>query len=266
MIMQKLASTLLISTLFAAASCQGQEAPEPTPAETDSGVEVPVTEETEMASDEVSLCKDDSLPIEGTELCASAALLHMDLAADHEPMALADPSCEWVPQASPMVDQYLVYMAQKCEGVTGKLEIAIGNHRSDVLLVKSALSASSVGDGTDGSADPYPVGYIYTTIDGLSAEESILKRAELDAVASEESFEGCELHTDGDGLYVVRLSEEGMDKLDPDMPPAVCGPLGMHDGGWNFWKILSDDFLMFVETSGDLWHDVDYTTMKMVSQ
>lgn len=215
------------------------------------------------AGSEGSGCTNDQPALPGTGLCQGTALEMLGFPDGAPDMPVPDTGCAWVPGEAPIGPDYLLYLALSCEGTTSQANVAIGAQRAELTVEPSAIRAKWGSEDEVIDENTLPRAAIYTMLDGQSAEASILGRAELAAQQDGASFEGCEVLPlyEGSDAVIVSLP---LDEMPMEGPPMFCGPLGVRDGSVQFWRALSSDYIMYVETGGDIIQDVDFTTMTML--
>lgn len=244
--------------LFTMGACNGSNAS--APAE-DAGA--PASETDAPAEAASTECKDEMAPLPGSGICHNAAYNYLAMPEDYEPAPLPDETCQWVVSEATMVENVLLFLVPQCGDVTSEISVAPGARRAEIEVLTSAIGNTQA----DGEEMAPVIGAIYTTIEDMTPEESILRRAELDANETGDSFEGCAVQpgTMGEGSLVVTPPAQEMETLAAEGPVSVCGPLGLTDGGINYWRVLSDDYLLFVNSTGDLWQDVDFNTITLLT-
>lgn len=256
-----LLSTAAVCGFLLLGAC-GDSTPETPPAGSVSQVEETVIAEETVSSD----CKDEQPPLPDSGICHNAAYNYLEMPEDYQAAPLPDETCQWVVSEATMVENVLLFLVPQCGDVTSEIGVAPGARRAEMEVLTSAIG-NTQADGASEDGTSAVIAAIYTTLEGMTPEESILKRAELDATENGDSFEGCEIHTGmmGGDSIVVALPQAEMDTLAEEGPVSVCGPLGLTDGGVNYWRVLSDEYLLFVNTTGDLWQDIDFNTITLLT-
>ncbi|MDE8653159.1 hypothetical protein [Novosphingobium album (ex Liu et al. 2023)] len=198
----------------------------PGPAPTDNGI---VTRSGE------GHCSDDGPRLAGSGICVSRAVNYMDYPAAEVP---TPPGCAWVVNETALPDEeWLIYRALSCKGVTTTLAFSGGKRRAQLTYVKSALAGDARKNERAASvigADP-------------DAKNAIRNFARA-AIGNPAQARDCDVRPAGvegwpaDALVVDVSTAAG---ATADGPRAACGPYGLDEDAMSFWRPIGEMAVFF---------------------